>query len=151
MEICQKIDKSYLYILISFPSSMPKRVPKIASKPSPDPFKPLISFLLRLGIAIPFLYAAIAATLDPNSWIGFFPPWLQSILPGGVLLGLFSLYELALSLWLLSGKKTYYAGGLASLTLLAITITNLTVLDIVFRDLGLLLAAIALTILHKKS
>lgn len=114
-------------------------------------YSPLISFLLRLGLAVPFLYAAIAATLDPNSWLGFFPGWLQSIIPGGLLLGLFSLYELALALWLLSGKKTYYAGGLASLTLLAITISNLGALDIVFRDIGLLLAAIALTILHKKS
>lgn len=112
-------------------------------------YSSLVSFFLRIGIAIPFLYAAIAATLDPNSWIGFFPGWLQSLLPGRLLLGLFSLYQLALSLWLLSGKKTYYAGALASLTLLAITITNLGALDIVFRDIGLLMAAIALTLLSK--
>ncbi|MEK6950369.1 MAG: hypothetical protein AABX13_01445 [Nanoarchaeota archaeon] len=111
--------------------------------------KPLISFFLRLGIAIPFLYAAIAATLDPNSWLGFFPGWLQSLFPSELLLGLFSLYQLGLSLWLLSGKKSYYAGFLACLTLLAIIITNLGALDIVFRDLGLLLAAIALTILSR--
>jgi len=112
-------------------------------------YSPLVSFFLRVGIAIPFLYAAIAATLDPNSWIGFFPGWLQGILPGGLLLGLFSLYQLSLSLWLLSGKKAYYAGGLAVATLLAITITNLGALDIVFRDIGLLMAAIALTQLSK--
>lgn len=136
---------------------MPKPAPKsttgstksIGLTKSTDSTKPLISFFLRLGLAIPFLYAAIAATLDPNSWIGFFPSWLQNIFPGGLLLGLFSLYELALSLWLISGKKTYYASALASLTLLAITITNLGALDIVFRDIGLLLAAIALTILSK--
>ncbi len=109
-----------------------------------------VSFLLRLGIAVPFLYAAIAAALDPTSWIGFFPSWLQAIIPGGVLLGLWSWYEVALSLWLISGKKTYYAGGLASLTLLAITVFNLGALDIVFRDVGLLLAAVALTLLAKK-
>lgn len=109
--------------------------------------KSLISFFLRLAISIPFLYAAIAAFLTPESWIGFLPGWIGSIMPAEIALGAFSVYQMVLSLWLLSGKWLQYSSILASATLLGITVFNLGALDIVFRDVGLLLASIALTVL----
>src|SRR3989344_6435365 len=96
--------------------------------------KYLVSFFLRLGIAAVFLYAAIASFLTPNNWIGFLPGWLKNIISGTALLVIFSAYEIILSLWILSGKKTFYAGILASITLFLIIITNITHLDILFRD-----------------
>lgn len=110
----------------------------------------IISFFLRLAVAIPFLYAAIAALLQPDSWIGFIPSWVQSLIPGSLMLLGFSIYQLGLSLWLLSGKKALYSAILSAVTLAAITLPNLTVLDIVFRDIGLLLAAVALAVLSYK-
>ena len=110
----------------------------------------IVAFCLRLGIAIPFLYAALAAFLDPNSWIGFLPPWIGFILPATVALNLFSVYEIALSLWLLSGKKALYSAILSAVTLGAITLFNVGALDIVFRDVGLLLAAVALIFVEYK-
>ncbi len=112
-------------------------------------FREVASFFLRLALAVPFLYAAIAAMLQPDSWVGFFPVWLRSIIPSGILLGAFSLYQFGLTAWLLSGKKSYYAALLSAATLVAIIIANLSLLDIVFRDIGLLLAAVALALLHK--
>ncbi len=109
----------------------------------------LAMFLLRVALAIPFLYAAIASFLQPEAWVGFFPPWLLFI-PGSVLLTIFSLYELALAFWLLSGKQAYYAALLAALSLAGIIVFNLGALDIVFRDLGLLFAALALLFLSKR-
>ena len=106
------------------------------------------SFMLRAALAIPFLYAAIAATLQPEAWIGFMPSFIVDLLPASILLGTFSLYQASLSIWLLSGKKTKYAAGLAALTLLVITATNISALYIVFRDVGLMLAALALHALH---
>ncbi len=109
---------------------------------------PLVSFLLRIAIAVPFLYAAISATLQPENWMGYFPVWLQAIIPGTILLVGFSLYQVTLSIWLFSGKKMLYPSLLSVLTLLAITTANITLLDIVFRDVGLLFAAIALAVIH---
>lgn len=104
----------------------------------------LISFLLRIGIAIAFLYAAIAAFLDPFSWIGFLPAWIDSIIPRGALLSLFSLYEILLALWLLSGKMSFHAAMVSSATMGAIIVFNISSLDILFRDVPILFAALAL-------
>ncbi len=109
--------------------------------------KTLISFFLRLALSIPFLYAALAAFLTPESWLGFLPGWVGFIMPAEIALSLFSIFQLILSLWLLSGKWLRYSSPLAAVTLLGITVFNVGALDIVFRDVGLLLAAVALTIL----
>lgn len=110
----------------------------------------LISFILRVGLAIVFLYAAISSFLVPESWVGFFPAWMRDMMPANYLLMLFSLYELALALWLLSGKKAFSAAIFSAMTLAAIITTNLTLLDIVFRDVAILFMAIALVMLSKK-
>ena len=110
----------------------------------------LISFFLRVGLAVVFLYAAISSFLNPLSWLGFFPLWLRNIIPDTVLLFTFSIYELILSLWLFSSWRAYYAALLSGLTLLAIIIGNIGALDIIFRDIAILLMAVALAILHKE-
>jgi|SRR3989344_2619961 len=104
----------------------------------------LAFFFLRLGIATVFLYAAIASFLDPLSWVGFFPVWLKTLFPATILLYLFSTYEIVLAFWLLSGRHALYAASLAALTLFSIVIFNTSALDIVFRDVAILFAAVAL-------
>lgn len=111
----------------------------------------LAFFFLRLGIATVFLYAAIASFLDPLSWVGFFPVWLRALFPATILLYLFSTYEIVLAFWLLSGRRALYAASLAALTLFGIVIFNTGALDIVFRDVAILFAAIALaTLTHEQ-
>lgn len=111
----------------------------------------LASFFLRVGLAVVFLYAAVASFLEPTSWIGFLPQWLRNIADPNALLWLFSAYEVILALWLLSGKKTYYAAILSGLTLLAIIVFNMGALDIVFRDVAILFMAVALAVLSKEN
>ena len=111
----------------------------------------LALFFLRTGIALVFLYAAIAAFLNPLAWVGFFPVWLTAIFPGMVLLTLWSVYEIILALWLFSGWKTFFSGFAASVTLLLIIIPNLGALDIIFRDIAILCAALALLLLSYKN
>jgi len=111
----------------------------------------LTSFLLRLALAIPLLYAAIAAFLDPTSWIGFLPPWIQGQTLRETLLMLFSLSEIILALWLISGWRAFESASITAFVMFAITVANMGAFDIIFRDIGLLLAAIALMSLHKKS
>ena len=107
----------------------------------------LALFFLRLGLAAVFLYAAIAAYLNPSSWIGFFPEVIRGLLPEGVLLMLWGIGQVVLALWLLSGWKTGISALLASLSLLGIIVTNLGALDIIFRDVAIFFAAVALTLL----
>ncbi|HZE87004.1 MAG TPA: hypothetical protein VE090_02240 [Methylomirabilota bacterium] len=106
----------------------------------------LVLLFLRLSIASVFLYAAIAATLDPNTWISFFPPFLISFIPAKILLPGFAVYQIGLSVWILSGWKSFWSAILAALTLIGIILSNLAALDIVFRDFAIFFAAIALAV-----
>ena len=108
----------------------------------------LISFFLRTGLVVVFLYAAISSFLDPVAWEGFLPQWLRLLIPAAILLPLFSIYELVLAGWLLSSKKTFYAAILGGLTLLVIIVSNISALDIVFRDLAIFFSALALVVVH---
>ena len=110
----------------------------------------LVSFFLRSGLAIVFLYAGIASLLAPENWIGFIPVSIINILPASVFLVLFSIYEIALGFWLLSNKKIFYASILSALTMIVIVTANMFLFDIVFRDIAILFMAIALSILSSK-
>lgn len=110
-------------------------------------YENLVSFLLRIGLSIVFLYAATAAFLEPLNWIGFSPQFIREIVPAQILLFLFSLSEIILALWLVWGRYTFYAASLAALTLFLIILSNLVQLDIVFRDLAIFFSALALAIL----
>ena len=108
-------------------------------------------FLLRLGIASVFLYAVIAATLEPFNWIGYLPQFLRNIFPAEILLRLFSAYQVGLSLWLLWGKKIFWASLISVITFIAIITVNIGSLDIVFRDIAILFAALSLAVISRDS
>ncbi len=106
--------------------------------------------LLRLSIASVFVYAAIASFITPENWIGYFPQFLQHAIPQQILLTGFSLYEILLAVWLLSGKKTFYAAILAACTLFGIIVANVVEIDILFRDFAIILAAFSLAVFTYK-
>lgn len=105
-----------------------------------------VFFLLRISIASVFLYAAIAATLQPFNWIGYIPQIVRNIFPAQMLLLGFSFYQLLLSVWILSGWKSVIAASLAAVTLLGIIGANFAQVDILFRDFAIFFAAIALAV-----
>ena len=109
----------------------------------------LVSFFLRAGLAVVFLYAGIASLISPENWVGFIPQFIQNNFPSSILLILFSVYEISIGLWLLSNKKIFYASILSSATMLLIIIFNFSVFDVVFRDIAILFMAISLVILSK--
>lgn len=111
----------------------------------------LVSLLLRIGLAVVFLYAAVASMLEPSAWIGFFPQFLQDIFSPGLLLLLFSLYQAFLALWLLSGIKIAWSALLASATIFTIVVANYRITDIIFRDIAIFFAALALVFLHRNT
>lgn len=110
----------------------------------------LVSLFLRIGIAFTFLYAAIDGFLNPDSWIGFLPPIMTNIVPGEILLPIFSVYEIILGLWLLSGWKSFYPAVLSAATMVGIIVSSPSQFIITFRDVAIFFSALALAFLHKK-
>jgi len=106
--------------------------------------------ILRIGLAFAFAYAAIAGFLNPAAWIGFAPVWLQQIVSDSVLTIGIGVVEIAIAALLLFLKRPFYPAIAAAVMLAGIVVFNLGALDIVFRDISLFAAAIALAILSKK-
>ena len=107
-----------------------------------------ISLLLRIGVAFAFIYPAVAAYFDPFSWIGFFPVFIRDIFPNEtLLLNLFGISEILIALWIISGKKIFIPSVLAAVYLFAIIVFNWTLMDVIFRDIPIMLSAIALALL----
>lgn len=112
----------------------------------------IVHVLLRIGVAFAFIYPAVAAFFDPLAWIGFFPTFMRDIFPSDtLLLHLFGITEVIIGLWILVGRKIFIPSVLASIYLFLIVVLNLELLDIVFRDIPILLMAIALALIHYKN
>jgi hypothetical protein len=117
----------------------------LSSLPNPQ----AAALVLRLGLAFVFAYAAIDSLLHPNDWVGYMPRVATDIISTYGLLKILAVYQLFLVGWLLVGKYARYAGLLSALTLAGITVVNLGVFGITFRDVGLLMAALALAFIAK--
>lgn len=102
--------------------------------------------LLRIAIALAFLYPAISSLITPAAWIGYFPHFMLGVVPDAVLLAIWSLVEVILALWILSGKWIFLPSLIACVALLGIVLFNLPLLDIVFRDVALALVALYLAL-----
>lgn len=110
-----------------------------------------ISWLLRVGIAFSFLYPAIDGFFHPNTWMGFLPTWsigLFGIAPETLLL-FFAIGEILIALGLLFLKDPRIPAYAAAIILAAIVIVDFSAFAIVFRDISIMLMAIALIVLHQ--
>lgn len=101
--------------------------------------------LLRLGLAFVFLYAGVSIFLEPISWIGFVPSWIENFgLSRTVALYAHALGDIFVGFWLLSGRLRFWAGISSFLFLFLIIVLNGTpLLLITFRDIGLAFSALA--------
>lgn len=113
-------------------------------------FKFDASFFLRLGLAFVFIYASISAFIDPQSWIGFVPRFIWNPVTRAYFLFVHDIINLGVGIWLLTGKKQFWAAIVSCLMLAGITVANLSSFLITFRDVGLLLAAISLAVMNYK-
>lgn len=110
----------------------------------------LASLFLRIGLAFVFSYAAISALIIPEAWIGYYPDFIRGIVPDKILLAFHSIAEIVLAIWLLIGKKVFYASVLSAFWMLGIVLGTLDIFLVTFRDVAIILSAIALAILNKK-
>lgn len=110
-----------------------------------------IDWILRIGVAFAFLYPPISALANPFAWIGYFPLFVTNIFPDAILLlYIFGAVEVVIGLWILSGKKIFIPSALAVVMLASIIIFNFSQMDVLFRDIPILLMAVALAISHCK-
>ena|SRR3989344_1679583 len=103
------------------------------------------SVLLRLALSFAFLYPAYGFWTNPNDWLGYIPEFVRNVgLSQNVLLMLIAGVHLIIALWILSGWRIFIPCIVAALFLLSVVYFNRNQLDILFRDISLALAALAL-------
>ena len=106
--------------------------------------------LLRLGVAFSFLFPPINAFIYPHDWVGYFPVFLRDlVVPEMVLLHVFGAVEIVIGLWILSGKRIFVPSLVATATLLGIVLVNIGDFQVLFRDLSIATAALALAVLNR--
>tara|TARA_Y100000310_G_scaffold258289_1_gene266654 strand:+ start:2631 stop:2993 length:363 start_codon:yes stop_codon:yes gene_type:complete len=105
---------------------------------------------LRIGLALVFLYVAIAAFISPGIWSTFLPSWISSFINPLLFLKFYSSFEIFLAFWLLSNKKIFYASVISTIIISGVILTNINYIDVIFRDFAILFSAVALTYLSKE-
>lgn len=110
----------------------------------------LPALLLRVGLAVVFVYAAVQSLMHPSEWVGYLPGFLIDHMSAELLLKVTSIFELILAVWLVSGVYVRYAALLSAALLAGIVLTTLDLLIVSFRDIGLVFAALALAALPEK-
>lgn len=109
------------------------------------------NLLLRLALSFAFLYPAYGFWTNSNDWIGYIPAFVKNVgLAQDVLLMLIAGFHLVLALWILSGWRTFLPSLVAALFLLSVVYFNFNQLDILFRDISLALAALALAFSNRR-
>jgi len=102
--------------------------------------------LLKLGVAFALIYPAISAFIHPYSWVGFFPrPILDIVgIESTLLLNTFGALEVGIALWILFGKHIFIPASIAAAMLAGIVALNLPQIDVLFRDIAIMLTALFL-------
>lgn len=120
---------------------------------TPETTRKSIDILLRTGVALAFIYPPISALLNPYAWVGYFPAFVVSISPieSLLLLHLFGLLELAIGLWILLGKNIFIPAAAAAGMLFLIVAFNIQQIDVLFRDIPIILMAVALCLRYGPS
>ena len=108
------------------------------------------TLLLRVAIAFAFLYPPIAAVLNPSAWIWFVPDFVEMFVTKEFFLHAFGLVEVIIALGVLFMKRPILPLVLASAILFVIVVIDFSTFDIVFRDVSILLAAVALILMYRK-
>jgi hypothetical protein len=108
--------------------------------------QPYSGSLLRLGVAFAFIYPALDAFFHPDAWIGFFPFFMRDYVSDALLLNAWGIFEIVIGIWILSDKKIFIPSLIATLSLIGIVVFNFSLIDILFRDIALALAAASLVL-----
>lgn len=104
------------------------------------------TFFLKLGIAFAFIYAGVSGLVTPLNWTGYFPESLRSVINSQTLILIWSIAEIALGIWIFSEHMLGLSSAIATVALIVVVLFNIPQMDILFRDISLAFAALALSI-----
>lgn len=104
----------------------------------------ITSLILRLGLAFVFLYAALFVSINATTGEHYVPNFVRQIIPIQIFLLFFTIYEILLSFWLISGKFIKYSALFAALTIFSITAFNIADFHTLFRNVCIFATAVAL-------
>jgi uncharacterized membrane protein YphA (DoxX/SURF4 family) len=109
-----------------------------------------VKWLLRIGVSFSFIYPPISAFFNPYAWVGYFPPFFSALpIEATLRLHVFGVIEVVIALWILFGRKIAVPALFAAAMLAGIVLFNLSQMDVLFRDIPIILMALALIILEK--
>ena len=107
-----------------------------------------ISFhILRVSMAITFIWIGVLIIKSPESWGGYLQPWAIKLLPVSITQALIAtaILDIIVGIMLLIDWQTWIAGAVGALHLVVVLVTT-GISDITIRDIGLLGGAAAIAI-----
>ena len=103
--------------------------------------------ILRIGLAVTFLWIGFLIFMEPEVWGGFLQPWVVELLPIPVRVAMLgtALLDVAIGILLLLNFYTWLAAGVGALHLVIVLVTA-GFNSVTIRDIGLLGASVALAL-----
>ncbi|TSC75768.1 MAG: Uncharacterized protein G01um101430_262 [Parcubacteria group bacterium Gr01-1014_30] len=103
--------------------------------------------ILRVGMAITFLWIGVLILKEPEAWGAYILPRAARLLPFGATLAMIftAVFDIVVGFLLLLNYLTFWASTLASLHLLLV-LTVAGINPITVRDIGLLAGTLALAL-----
>ena len=107
-----------------------------------------ISFhVLRIGLAVTFLWIGVLILKNPEAWGGYLQPWAEELLPvplAQAMMGT-AILDIAIGAFLLINLLPWLVASVGAVHLAVILIVS-GITDITVRDIGLLAGMLALMI-----
>ncbi len=102
--------------------------------------------ILRVGLAITFLWIGVLIFQNPEGWIGYLQPWALKLLPVPAMQALYAtaVVDVLIGFFLLIDMFVWQAALLGAIHISTVLIVS-GITDITVRDIAILTALIALT------
>ena len=103
--------------------------------------------VLRIGLAITFLWIGVLIIQSPEAWGGYLQPWALKLIPGSLVNAMIAtaILDILVGVCLLFNIFTWIAALLGAFHLIVVLSTTF-ITEITARDIGLLCATLALAI-----
>jgi uncharacterized membrane protein YphA (DoxX/SURF4 family) len=105
------------------------------------------SYILRIGLAVTFLWIGVLILRNPEAWGGYLQPWAAGLLPIPVTQAMMgtAILDIMIGVFLLINFLPWLAALIGAIHLVIILIVS-GITDITVRDIGLLAGMLALVI-----
>lgn len=108
----------------------------------------IVSFhILRIGLAVTFLWIGVFIFKNPEAWGGYLQPWAEGLLPIPLAQAMFgtAILDIAIGIFLFINFLPWITALVGAVHLTVILIVS-GITDITARDIGLLAGALAVMI-----